>query len=180
MGRFDAEIQLAVEHRGFTLLGVEIGASDVAEIVAADWSVGDHDAQIVGGQPKGNGALIEQGHSVMHFNPVRLQIEDRLDRRPAGVFLCLWRGLIGAAVGINDEMNGGTVDFQKVETKLGIHQREDLGPRIKPIHMGIGQLARALQAVNREAIHFHREMAEIPAQRLQLPRGHRWRPGERR
>ncbi len=50
VGRFDAEIQLAADHRGFTLLGGEIGASDLAEIVVADRGVSDHDAQIVGGQ----------------------------------------------------------------------------------------------------------------------------------
>ena len=119
---------------------------------------------------------IDQRHAVVHFNPARLQIEDRLDRRPAGALLCLWRGLVGAAIGVNDEMDGRAVDLQKVETQLGVDQGENLGPRIKPVDMGIGQFTPALQPVDGQAIHFHREMAQVPVQGLQSPPGHRWRP----
>ena len=104
----------------------------------------------------------------MDFHPVGLQIEDRPGRLPAAAFLRLRRGLVGAAIGIDDEMNGRAVDLKKIETKPGVHEGEDLGPRVEPVHMGIGQFTRALQAVNRQAIHFHGEMAQAPAQRLQF------------
>ena len=49
-GRFHAQIQFAVDDGGLTLLGGEIGASELAEIVVAGRRVSDHHAQIVGGQ----------------------------------------------------------------------------------------------------------------------------------
>jgi hypothetical protein len=65
-------------------------------------------------------------------------------------------------------MNRRAIRLQKVKAKPGIYKRQNLCPRINPVHMGIGQFSRALQAVDGKAIDFDGEVARVPAQRLYL------------
>ena len=99
----------------------------------------------------------------MHFNPAGLKIKDGSDRRPVIALFGLGRWLVGAAIGVDDEMDRRPVHFEKVEAQPGLEKGEDFGPRIKPVDVGVGQLTPRLQAMDGQAIHFDGEMAQVPA-----------------
>ena len=111
LGCFHTQIKFAADDRGLALLGGDIRTGNFTQIVVAGRGIGDHYAEVIGGKLERNGAFIDQRHAIMNYNPAGLKIEDRLDRRPTGVLLGLRRGLVGAAIGVNDEMDRRAVDL---------------------------------------------------------------------
>ena len=59
------------------------------------------------------------------------------------LLLRLRRGLVGAAIRVNNEMDRRAIDLKKVEAKPGVDKREDFDPRIKPVDVGVGLFPRA-------------------------------------
>jgi len=138
-------------------------------MIGSGRDIGDGDAKIVGCEIKGDGPLVDDCGAVVQDGAVYLEVEDGV-----GDGLVIFGGdprvrLIGRAVGIDDQVDGGTVQLEVVEPDPGTEdggaeEGDDFHAHEDALGMGIRCFAGGLEAMDGEVIGFELEVKQAPAE----------------
>src|SRR5579862_818376 len=121
----------------------------------------NHNAQIIRGQIKWNGSLVNQSYAVIDFRSADFEIKDRVLHGLAAA-LCFGARLVCRAVRINNEMKDRVICLEIIQINFGPDEGEDLHTNINTIHARVWNLARRLEPVDRQAIRFEGKMPQRP------------------
>src|SRR5215813_12263974 len=142
-----------MDRRIFSPLSSDVCRMQSGEIMVLKCCVGYNQSKIIRRKIKWQRTLIEQCDSIPDFRSSDLQIKDRVLNRLAAT-LRLGLRLIRRSVGINNEMEYRTVGLQIIEVDLWSNKGKNLYPHINAVHMRIRNLARSLQAMDRQTTCF--------------------------
>ena len=113
---------------------------------------------------KGGGAILVVQRTLLYLYAVCLQIKESVQRRLAGLSRLARLRLVGRAVGVNDQMQLGTGDFQvaQQDARSEKAQNADLHPKLADL--GVRSFACSFEAVDDQSVGFGLKMKEIPVE----------------
>jgi hypothetical protein len=113
---------------------------------------------------KGRGTVLEGHNSLLHRNVARLKIEERIQGTLTLLSGLTRVGLIGSAVGVNDEMESRPVYLQIAQQKARTQEAEDAEPSPHAFDLNIGRHAGRLKPVNDQATRIGLQIEQMPVE----------------
>ncbi len=162
--------------------GAQVADTERDAVVVGLGDVVDVDAEVVGGEVKGDGLVVEEDDAVGELDLAGLQVEKGVENGFGRGRFGFWNGLVGAAVLVDDEVHLRLVDVQEREGDV-LHRAGAVGgvgeevlerdADEDAVGGDVGCLTRTFKTVDDEAVRFNGKVpqAEVHGGQVNLATG---------
>src|SRR5207244_7299022 len=131
-------------------LGVHLAQQQVAFVALVQEGVGHVGGDVIGLEINRDDLVVPEQLAMAHVQPADREGEQALQRVLGRRALQLGLGLVGSAIGIENNVNDRMIENYGTETKFCSQRGDDFDVRDQAVHVGIGNVAWLLQAMDGE------------------------------